>query len=256
MSSVFSGKKQDFSKKYLSKATATATLKAAFRLRSGMTFKAIERRIGKGLTAVSHRGAESAFRRQSLRFVRRIYTAKTAQNEYETALVESCGGLCCRSRPLARRTMAANSAAFLLLKTMLLVKKEMSVFFCDPNVPYQKPHIENNHTLPRVIFLDTCLLLLSCTSSGSRQRWGFPLGKNPNAPYPFRSLLLFHASHSLSSTVECGRVKSVSQGKSAHSPQKRSPRSFTQSRVKQSPEVCASSQPRQPPFRYVGHAPQ
>ena len=29
--------------------------------------------------------------------------------------------------------------------------KETSVFFCDPNAPYQKPHVENNHTLFRSI---------------------------------------------------------------------------------------------------------
>ena len=29
--------------------------------------------------------------------------------------------------------------------------KETSVFFCDPNSPYQKPHVENNHTLFRSI---------------------------------------------------------------------------------------------------------
>ena len=29
--------------------------------------------------------------------------------------------------------------------------KESSVFFCDPNAPYQKPHVENNHTLLRSI---------------------------------------------------------------------------------------------------------
>lgn len=29
--------------------------------------------------------------------------------------------------------------------------KETSVFFCDPNSPYQKPHVENNHTLFRGI---------------------------------------------------------------------------------------------------------
>lgn len=30
-------------------------------------------------------------------------------------------------------------------------EKETFVFFCDPNAPYQKPHIENNHTLFRAI---------------------------------------------------------------------------------------------------------
>lgn len=29
--------------------------------------------------------------------------------------------------------------------------KESSLFFCDPNAPYQKPHVENNHTLFRSI---------------------------------------------------------------------------------------------------------
>lgn len=29
--------------------------------------------------------------------------------------------------------------------------KETSVFFCDPNAPYQKPHVENNHTLLRAV---------------------------------------------------------------------------------------------------------
>ena len=29
--------------------------------------------------------------------------------------------------------------------------KETSLFFCDPNAPYQKPHVENNHTLLRSI---------------------------------------------------------------------------------------------------------
>ena len=28
---------------------------------------------------------------------------------------------------------------------------ESKVFFCDPNAPYQKPHVENNHTLFRGI---------------------------------------------------------------------------------------------------------
>ena len=32
--------------------------------------------------------------------------------------------------------------------------KETSVFFCDPNCPWQKPHVENNHTLLRS-FRDT-----------------------------------------------------------------------------------------------------
>lgn len=30
-------------------------------------------------------------------------------------------------------------------------EKETAVFFCDPNAPYQKPHVENNHTLFRTI---------------------------------------------------------------------------------------------------------
>lgn len=30
-------------------------------------------------------------------------------------------------------------------------KKETSVFYCDPNSPYQKPHVENNHILLRDI---------------------------------------------------------------------------------------------------------
>jgi len=30
-------------------------------------------------------------------------------------------------------------------------KRESFVFFCDPNAPYQKPHVENNHTLFRAI---------------------------------------------------------------------------------------------------------
>lgn len=30
-------------------------------------------------------------------------------------------------------------------------EKETSVFFCDPNCPWQKPHVENNHTLFRSI---------------------------------------------------------------------------------------------------------
>ena len=30
-------------------------------------------------------------------------------------------------------------------------QKESFVFFCDPNAPYQKPHVENNHTLFRAI---------------------------------------------------------------------------------------------------------
>ena len=29
--------------------------------------------------------------------------------------------------------------------------KETNLFFCDPNSPYQKPHVENNHTLFRAI---------------------------------------------------------------------------------------------------------
>ena len=29
--------------------------------------------------------------------------------------------------------------------------KESDLFFCDPNAPYQKPHVENNHTLYRSI---------------------------------------------------------------------------------------------------------
>ena len=29
--------------------------------------------------------------------------------------------------------------------------KETSLFFCDPNAPYQKPHVENNHTLFRCV---------------------------------------------------------------------------------------------------------
>lgn len=28
---------------------------------------------------------------------------------------------------------------------------ETKMFFCDPNAPYQKPHVENNHTLFRGI---------------------------------------------------------------------------------------------------------
>ena len=34
-------------------------------------------------------------------------------------------------------------------------EKESSVFFCDPNAPYQKPHVENNHTLLRSILPST-----------------------------------------------------------------------------------------------------
>ena len=30
-------------------------------------------------------------------------------------------------------------------------EKETSVFFCDPNAPYQKPHVENNHALLRTV---------------------------------------------------------------------------------------------------------
>lgn len=30
-------------------------------------------------------------------------------------------------------------------------QRESFVFFCDPNAPYQKPHVENNHTLFRAI---------------------------------------------------------------------------------------------------------
>ena len=30
-------------------------------------------------------------------------------------------------------------------------KRESFVFFCNPNAPYQKPHVENNHTLFRAI---------------------------------------------------------------------------------------------------------
>ena len=30
-------------------------------------------------------------------------------------------------------------------------QKETSVFFCDPNAPFQKPHVENNHELFRSI---------------------------------------------------------------------------------------------------------
>lgn len=30
-------------------------------------------------------------------------------------------------------------------------EKESFVFYCDPNAPYQKPHVENNHTLFRAI---------------------------------------------------------------------------------------------------------
>jgi len=30
-------------------------------------------------------------------------------------------------------------------------RRESFVFFCDPNAPYQKPHVENNHTLFRAI---------------------------------------------------------------------------------------------------------
>ena len=30
-------------------------------------------------------------------------------------------------------------------------ERKTFVFFCDPNAPYQKPHVENNHTLFRAI---------------------------------------------------------------------------------------------------------
>ena len=30
-------------------------------------------------------------------------------------------------------------------------KRETRLFFCDPNSPFQKPHVENNHTLFRGI---------------------------------------------------------------------------------------------------------
>ena len=30
-------------------------------------------------------------------------------------------------------------------------EKETAVFFCEPNAPYQKPHVENNHTILRAI---------------------------------------------------------------------------------------------------------
>lgn len=31
------------------------------------------------------------------------------------------------------------------------MQSETKLFFCDPNSPYQKPHVENNHTLFRGI---------------------------------------------------------------------------------------------------------
>ena len=36
-------------------------------------------------------------------------------------------------------------------KNDLCGDKETFVFFCDPNVPYRKPHMENNHALFRSI---------------------------------------------------------------------------------------------------------
>ena len=39
-------------------------------------------------------------------------------------------------------------------KNDLCGDKETFVFFCDPNAPYQKPHVENNHTLFRSIVPD------------------------------------------------------------------------------------------------------
>ena len=39
----------------------------------------------------------------------------------------------------------------LAFESDLLGEKETSVFYCDPNASYQKPHVENNHTLFRNI---------------------------------------------------------------------------------------------------------
>ncbi len=38
-----------------------------------------------------------------------------------------------------------------ITRTTVYNKLTYSVFFCDPNAPYQKPHVENNHTLFRDI---------------------------------------------------------------------------------------------------------
>lgn len=42
----------------------------------------------------------------------------------------------------------SNAAAF---ENSLAGSKEASLFFCNPNAPYQKPHVENNHTMFRAI---------------------------------------------------------------------------------------------------------
>lgn len=61
-------------------------------------------------------------------------------------------------------------------------RKESSVFFCDPNSPFQKPHIENNHTLFRNIVpggtsfdnfsQDTVNLIFSHVNAVKRKQFG------------------------------------------------------------------------------------
>ena len=46
--------------------------------------------------------------------------------------------------------MAENSVIF-EFENGLDEQPETRMFFCDPNAPYQKPHVENNHTLFRGI---------------------------------------------------------------------------------------------------------
>lgn len=47
--------------------------------------------------------------------------------------------------------MAGNFANVFAFENDLAGEKETSLFFCHPNAPYEKPHVENNHTLLRDI---------------------------------------------------------------------------------------------------------
>ena len=135
-------------------------------LGKNMTFKTIAKRIGKDPTTISKevklRGKTytNSFTKtdeccprllkapfvcngcrernhRSCIYPRRKYTAHEAQKEYETVLVESREGIPLSNAPAFENDGNGN--------------RESLLFFCDPNAPQQKPHVENNHTLFRDI---------------------------------------------------------------------------------------------------------
>lgn len=93
-------------------------------------------------------------------------------------------------------------------ETSLSGNKETSLFFCDPNASYQKPHVENNHSLFRFIALkgssfdnftqDTVNLIFSHVNGVLRKQFN---GKNAY------DMFTFTYSEKLASTLGISRVE-------------------------------------------------